>query len=142
MRKSYFVLLMTSLLLSCSSFTQAVTPTPSLAPIPDTPSTLPEPTDRTQVIAVRANETFDIVLPANPSTGYAWQITNTLDANLIQPAGQTYVAEQPVIPGSGGVDVWTFRALAPGETAIEFGYFPPGDNPQPEETGIFTIRIE
>jgi predicted secreted protein len=91
---------------------------------------------------VKAGQSFDIVLPANASTGYSWQITGTPDASLVQSMGQNYIAEQPVIPGSGGVDVWTFDALAPGETEIQFGYFPPGNTTQAEETVIFSIRIE
>jgi hypothetical protein len=40
------------------------------------------------------------------------------------------------------MDVWTFAALAPGETKIQFGYFPPGNTTQPEETVIFSVRVE
>jgi hypothetical protein len=44
--------------------------------------------------------------------------------------------------GPGGVEVWTFSALAPGGTKLEFGYFPPGKTTQPDESVIFSIRIE
>jgi predicted secreted protein len=142
MKKICFLLLMTILLLGCAAFPVAITPTPSLIPIVVTPSTLPEPTDPTQVLAVKAGQNFDIVLPANASTGYSWQITGALDASLIQSVGQNYIAEQPVIPGSGGVEVWTFSALAAGETEIQFGYFPPGNTTQADETVIFTLDIE
>ena len=142
MKKICFLLLVTILLLGCAAFPVAITPTPSLIPIVVTPSTLPEPTDPTQLLAVKAGQNFDIVLPANASTGYSWQITGTLDSSLIQSMEHNYIAEQPVIPGSGGMDVWTFSALKPGETEIQFGYFPPGNTTQAEETVIFSISIE
>ncbi len=142
MKKNYFLLLVTILLLSCAAFPVAITPTPTLIPMVVTPSTLPEPTDPTQLLTVKAGQNFDIVLPANASTGYRWQIVGTTDASLIQSVGQNFISEQPVLPGSGGVDVWTFSALSPGETELQFGYFPPGNTTQAEETVIFSIRIE
>lgn len=142
MKKIGLLFLVTVLILGCAAFPVANTPTPALVPAAATPGTLPEPTDRTQVLTVKAGQAFDIVLPANPSTGYQWQIIGTPDAGLIEPAGQNYIPEQPVIPGSGGVEVWTFNALAPGETEIQFGYFPPGNTTQPEETAIFSISVE
>jgi len=56
------------------------------------------------------------LLPANLSTGYSWKIVGTPDAGLVQSVGQNYIAEQPVLPSSGGVGVWTFSALTPGNT--------------------------
>ena len=142
MRKICLLFMVTIPLLGCAIFTPAVTPTPSLVPTIATPSTLPDPTDPSQVLFVKSGQNFDIVLPANASTGYHWQIIGALDVPLLQSTGQNYLSEQPVMPGSGGVEVWTFSALAPGETKIEFGYFPPGDTTQPDETVIFSIRIE
>ena len=142
MRKICLLFMVTIPLLGCAIFAPAVTPTPSLIPTVTTPSALPDPTDPSQVLVVKSGQNFDIVLPANASTGYHWQITGTPDASLLQSTGQSYLSEQPVMPGSGGVEVWTFTALAPGETKIEYGYFPPGDTTQPDETVIFSIRIE
>jgi len=142
MKKICFLLLATILLLGCAAFPVVITPTPSLIPTVVTPSTLPEPTDPTQLLTVKAGQDFDIVLPANASTGYQWQIVSKPDATLVQSIGENYIAEQPVLPGSGGVDVWTFSALAPGETEIQFGYFPPGNATQADETVIFSIRVE
>ena len=142
MKKISFLLIVTILMLSCATFTPAITPTPTLVPIAVTPNPLPEPTDPTQVITVKSNENFDVVLPANPSTGYHWQLVAVPDANFIQSVGQNYLSEQAAMPGSGGMDVWTFQALNPGETTVTLGYYPPGNETQPDETVIFTVRIE
>ena len=137
-----FLLIAAILLTGCAG--SAFTPTPTLAPTPaeETPSPLPEPTDPTQLITATAGETFDIILPSNPSTGYHWNIIGELDESIVQRVAQDYIAEEPVKPGSGGMDVWTFRAVDSGDTTIELGYFPPDENPDPFETVIFSISVE
>ena len=140
MKRISLVFVLTILLTGCA--TLSFTPTPTLPPTAETPNPLPEPTDPTQLIKVPSGETFDIVLPSNSSTGYRWNILPGLDANLLELVGQNYIAEQPVIPGSGGVEVWTFRAIGPGDTTIALGYFPPSNETDPEETVTFSIRVE
>lgn len=140
MKRIFLVFVLTILLTGCA--TLSFTPTPTLPPTAETPNPLPEPTDPTQLITVPSGETFDIVLPSNSSTGYRWNILPELDANLLELVGQNYLAEQPVIPGSGGVEVWTFRAISPGDTTIALGYFPPSNETDPEETVTFSIRVE
>lgn len=122
--------------------TSTSTPTPTLPPAEQTPNPLPEPSDPTQLILVKAGETFELVLSSNPSTGYQWQVIPELDENIVELVGQEYVAEQPVAPGSGGMDVWTFRARNAGETTISLGYYSPDLNSEPEETITFSIQVE
>jgi inhibitor of cysteine peptidase len=136
------LLLWIALLLLAGCATSTPSPTPTLPPTAETPNTLPEPTDHTQRITVEAGETFDLVLPSNPSTGYRWNIVPELDGNFIELVAQDYIAEQPVKPGSGGVDVWTFRALNAGDTTIVLGYYPPDSETDPEESVTFSIHIE
>ena len=142
MRKMLLLSATLILLAGCRTFSTTPTPTPMLLPTGETPNPLPEPTDPSQLIVVSPSQTFDIVLPSNPSTGYCWNLVRELDANLLQLVEQTYIAEQPVIPGSGGVDVLTFSAIVTGETTIELGYYPPSGDAQPQETVTFSIRVE
>lgn len=65
----------------------------SFLPTAETPNPLPEPTDPTQLIVAGPGQTFDIVLPSNPSTGYRWDLVREQDANLLQLVEQTYIAE-------------------------------------------------
>ena len=88
------------------------------------------------------SETFDLVVPANSSTGYHWKIITQLDSNVVEFVTEDYVAQEPIMPGSGGMDVWTFRGINPGDTTIELGYYPPSNETQPDETVTFSIRVE
>jgi predicted secreted protein len=142
MKKICFLILGTVLLLSCATTTPAIAPASTATPIVETPGTLPDPTDPAQPLVAKVGQAFDIVLPANASTGYRWKITGAPETSLVQSVEENYIPRQPVMPGSDGMDVWTFKALAPGQTTIEFGYFPPGNTDQPDETVVFTIRIE
>lgn len=140
MKRISLLFVATILLTSCAAL--SFTPTPTLPPTAETPNPLPEPTDPTQLMTVPAGETFDIVLPSNPSTGYHWNIIPELDENTLQFVGQNYKAEQPVMPGSGGVEVWTFRAVSAGDTTIALGYYPPDNETDPEETITFSVQVE
>ncbi|HSL42258.1 MAG TPA: protease inhibitor I42 family protein [Anaerolineales bacterium] len=128
------------LLAGCA--TSSPTPSATLPPTVETPNTLSEPTDHTQLITVKAGETFDLVVPSNPSTGYHWEILPALDENMLELIAQDYIAEEPVLAGSGGVDVWTFRAVDAGDTTIVLGYFAPGSETSPEEEVTFSIHAE
>lgn len=140
MKRIYFLGITIILLASCA--TSSPTPTPTLPPTAETPNTLIEPTDPTELVTVKTGETFELVLPSNPSTGYHWDIIPELDENIVQFVEQNFIAEQPVIPGSGGVDVWTFRAVSTGDTTVVLGYYPPGNPDDPQEVVAFSIRVE
>lgn len=140
--KRRFLLWISAILLT-ACINPSSTPTATFPPSPvETENVSLEPTDPTQLITVKAGETFDLVVPSNPSTGYHWDIIPELDANLVEFAEQNYFADQPVVPGSGGMEVWTFRAINPGDTTIVLGYYPPNDDADAEETVTFSIRVE
>ena len=103
---------------------------------------MPDITDSSQSIIVKAGQTFDIVLSSNPTTGYRWNLIGELDANVVQLVGQDYISQQPVLVGSGGVDVWTFRAINPEHTTIVLGYYPPGNETEPDKTVTFSIQVQ
>ena len=132
--------IVTILLASCGA--SSSTPTPRLPPTGEIQTTLPEPTDPTQLMTVRVGETFNLVVPSNPSTGYHWDIIPELDENIVVFAEQNYFAEKPVIPGSGGMEVWTFRAVSAGDTTVVLGYYPPSNTNDPEEVVTFSIHVE
>lgn len=140
MKGIFFLLVAMIFVNGCA--TSSSTPTPTLPPTAASPTILPEPSDPTQLITVQAGEAFDIVVPSNPSTGYHWEIIPELDETIVQPAEQGFIAEQPVMPGSGGMDVWRFQAVGAGDTTVVLGYFPPANDTDPEEVLTFSIHVE
>ena len=74
------------------------------------------------VIRVRAGEEFSVTLQSNPSTGYRWMLADSLEPETVQLLSRTYVGSRPVMPGSGGAERFTFRAVAPGQTTLWLRY--------------------
>jgi len=98
--------------------------------------------DAGKTIEVTAGNEFKIIIESNPSTGYHWDLVGALDESIVQFVSRDYRADEPVIPGSGGKDVWVFQALAAGETTITLGYFPPGVDGTPAQEVTFTIVVK
>jgi len=94
-----------------------------------------------QLEAASGNE-FKIVIPSNPSTGYHWELVEELDETIVQFVSREYRADEPVMPGSGGADVWTFKAVSPGATTIQLGYYPPSANEPAEQEVVFTLLVK
>ncbi len=126
MKKILTLLLLAVLLTACSS--------KSLAP-----------TDPEKTIDVRAGNEFKIIIEANPTTGYHWEIVkDALDENLVQFVSNEYQStSDPGLVGGGGVDIWTFKAINPGAAKITLGYYPPSNTPtEPERTETFNVNIK
>ena len=66
---------------------------------------------------VRVGETFEIRLDANPSTGFAWQVS--CDANSLKLVNKTFDRASNSM-GAGGTDVWKFEALRAGNSNLTF----------------------
>lgn len=135
--KKYFLLVLAALLAACAAPTAAPTANPAAG------GTRPALTDPATPIEVQAGETFHIVVDSNPSTGYRWELVGELDGNIVEFVSSGYTADEPVMPGSGGVDVWAFKAVAAGETQITLGNYPPDTNvTEPENTVTFNIVVK
>lgn len=107
---------------------------------PNTETTIT--TDSAQPIEVQAGETFNIIIDSNPTTGYHWELVGELDADVLQFVSHDYKADEPVLTGSGGADVWTFTAVSAGQVQITLGSYPPSDASTPEQTVVFNIIVK
>lgn len=130
--KPILILIITSFLL-----TACITPAPTADPAS---STMPALTDPSQPITVSAGETFMIVVESNPSTGYHWEIVG--DMTNIEFVSREFTGSEPVIPGSGGVEVWTFKATAAGDTSFVLGNYPPGEGTTYEQQVQFSVTVQ
>jgi inhibitor of cysteine peptidase len=77
---------------------------------------------------VKVNKEFKIALESNPTTGYSW--TPKFNSKYIKLVNSTYVAYKtdPGMVGSGGIQIFTFKAIKPGKTAITMQYQRPWEN--------------
>ena len=116
-------------------------PTPVPATADPASSSMPAITDPSQPIMVNAGEPFMIVVESNPSTGYHWELVGDLTG--VEFVSRAYTPSEPVLTGSGGVDVWAFKAVSTGEIQITLGSYPPGvDGGEPEQSVTFSVEVK
>jgi predicted secreted protein len=109
----------------------------------------PKPTRPDQAIETSPGKNFQILIGANPTTGYHWEIVGELDKSVIEFVSKEYQSTSQ--PGSlaggsvggGGMDVWTFKAVAAGQAKITLGSYPPSNTANdPTETETFSISVK
>ena len=91
-------------------------------------------TDDGSQVALEVGQTLVLSLDSNPTTGYQWEIAE-LDEAILRETGHEYKADQPVVTGSGGKDVWRFQARTSGSTTLSLEYR------RPWEEGVEPIHI-
>jgi len=101
------------------------------------------------VIEAVAGKEFTLMLDANRTTGFAWQLAKPLDEtvvkktrNIYQEAANPAGGAAPRV-GGGGKEAWTFKAVSPGNTVIEFKYVRPWEKDQaPAKTTRFQVVVK
>lgn len=80
-------------------------------------------------LELAVGETLTVNLESNPTTGFTWILADP--EGMLEVTSHEYVMDptgfDPPPPGLGGVDVWTFTALAEGKTTISMEYSRPWD---------------
>ncbi len=89
-----------------------------------------------KLLRVKTGELAVLMLDSNRTTGYAWQLKGEANNPVLQFVGTSYIINSTRI-GSGGVEVFTFGVLKPGETTIEMEYKRPW-----EKQAIKTVKIQ
>lgn len=74
---------------------------------------------------------FAVSLESNKTTGFGWDIAEPLDENVVRFVSSEYVAADTGLVGSGGREIWTFRAVCPGKCTISFKYVRPWEKDVP-----------
>ena len=99
--------------------------------------------ENTQQITARSGSIITITLKSNPTTGYSWKVSKLSDGKIVKAVSSRYEADRPALSGSGGKELWSFKALKPGNTRIEMAYQRPWEKGTPPvEAKTFNIRVK
>jgi inhibitor of cysteine peptidase len=72
-------------------------------------------------------DTLVVSLSANPSTGYAWKLSAVNRAVLrLDSTGYIAAKHPPLVVGSRGIQILTFKVLARGTTTLKLAYVKAG----------------
>jgi inhibitor of cysteine peptidase len=100
-------------------------------------------TDPSVPLEVTVGDEFYIAVPSNPTTGYHWQVMNSWDPKVMLVHATEYQSTSPKgLVGGGGMDIWRFDAVGPGEAIFTISYFPPSNTDTPEQTMTFTVKVK
>jgi len=95
-----------------------------------------------EMIDTQAGRNFTIILPANPTTGYQWQLARPLNDKMIKLISSEYIADDTGLVGSGGKQVWKFSALKAGRAAIALKYVRPSEKNTTPEVKYFIVSVK
>ncbi len=85
--------------------------------------------DENRAIELEAGAFFQIVLEANPSTGFGWEPAS-FNESVIRKL-ETEFLPYAAAPGSGGRQILKFKAVAPGYTLLRLLYRRPFEQDVP-----------
>jgi len=100
--------------------------------------------DSGETLKMHPKDRLEVVLKANPTTGYRWDIAY-LDSTVLKHTGSEYIPD-PVpkgILGSGGRSILRFEADKIGSTLLKFIYHRPFEKDVPPvKTVEFIVIVE
>lgn len=99
--------------------------------------------DSGSTIEMAVGETLTVTLESNPTTGFSWALTSNSDETVLQEVDHEYVADaaaETPLMGAGGVENWTFKALAKGEATISMEYSQPWEGGE-KAVQTFTLTV-
>ena len=100
-------------------------------PRPDLVLTASDSGDRIEL--PRPGAVVEVVLEANPSTGYGWHVM-ALDSAVVRYVGESFGAGPDDMVGAPGTARLRFEVIAPGEATLRLGYSRVWESVPPLET--------
>jgi len=75
-------------------------------------------------IELTIDSEFVIKLESNPTTGYGWILDEKTDTSIVSMVGSEYAQseEDEELVGAGGHEIFTFKAIASGDTTVLLNY--------------------
>ena len=73
--------------------------------------------DSGSTVEINVGDELEIVLPANPTTGFLWEV-NSLNSSALSQGKADYMANTTAI-GSGGFEIKRFQAVTPGTSIVK-----------------------
>ena len=91
--------------------------------------------------ALKVGEKCTVRLTENITTGYSWSY-RIEKADVISLVSDEYTAPDTGLTGAPGTHEWTLKAQKPGQSKITFEYSRSWENVKPDETQVYTIKVE
>lgn len=94
------------------------------------------------VVIAEEGKEFTVRLNSNRTTGYQWHLSSAIDERVVKLAKTEYRPFDTGLAGSGGEEIWTFLAVARGETEITMEYVRPWEKTnRAEKTAMIKVSV-
>eukprot|EP00282_Hemiselmis_andersenii_P001377 CAMPEP_0114144868 /NCGR_PEP_ID=MMETSP0043_2-20121206/19756_1 /TAXON_ID=464988 /ORGANISM="Hemiselmis andersenii, Strain CCMP644" /LENGTH=116 /DNA_ID=CAMNT_0001239275 /DNA_START=403 /DNA_END=753 /DNA_ORIENTATION=- len=92
-------------------------------------------------VKVQKGGTVKLILDSNPTTGFKW-VLNGVEGAAVKKESSIYTAPAATgMVGSGGVDVWNFKAEQAGTSKVILDYKRPWEE-TPASQAVVTVDVE
>ena len=117
---------------------------PILAPTPTPDVKIITMADNGGYVYVKPGDELRLELESNPTTGYSWSYATKPDPNVLIETNYEYIPDETdeKIVGSGGKEIWSYKAVNIGSTAIEMIYSRPWESKAPAKTFAVKVIVE
>lgn len=97
--------------------------------------------DKGSSIEIKKGDEIIILLESNPTTGYSWILGEEIDTNIVSLTGSKFMQKEKELVGTGGCEVFTFKAKSSGHTEIILYYQRPWEEVELKDEFIFNIDV-
>lgn len=96
----------------------------------------------TRIISAKVEDNFSTSAECDVKNGYVWQVSKNSDSTIVSFIGSKFVAKDPTIVGSVGIQDLQFKALKKGTAKVVLEYYKVGDaTPKVEKTIVLNITV-
>jgi inhibitor of cysteine peptidase len=90
------------------------------------------------------NEVLEIKLESNPTTGYSWKWMQNESTKILDSIGAIYVPTKVSngVVGSGGVEIFKFKANKSGIDSLKFEYCRPWEQHSTVTVKKFIVKVK
>jgi inhibitor of cysteine peptidase len=97
--------------------------------------------DSGKTVEIAIGDVLDVILPANPTTGYVWEVSS-IDSSILQSNTADFVANDPAI-GAESFEIIKFHTLAVGKSELKLILHRPFEQTTPPlKTFAVTVIIK
>jgi inhibitor of cysteine peptidase len=96
--------------------------------------------DNGREMQLKKGQTLVVTLEGNPTTGYSWEVAESLDEQVLRQAGEAEFKAESEALGAGGVQILRFEAVNAGTITLKLVYHRPWEK-DVEPLNTFSIQV-
>lgn len=99
------------------------------------------PSDDGTTVDLSEGDTLEVQLEGNPTTGFNWAVTDTIDTAVLEQDGDPTFDADAELSGSPGVVTLKFKAVGSGSSPLNLEYKAVSGDAAAERTYSLTVNV-